>query len=121
MPPSEPDFELEEIGRLQIRNRVIFYLSGFVFCATLITIFTPKVLHGWQGAFFLFMAPCSFPLLILSGLVLGGSLRNKRYLTTQLKLCRNQRGLCFKCGYNLTGGVSKTCPECGCWLGQSSK
>ena len=26
---------------------------------------------------------------------------------------RRKRGLCLKCGYNLTGNVSGICPECG--------
>ncbi len=26
---------------------------------------------------------------------------------------RHRRGLCAKCGYNLTGNVSGVCPECG--------
>lgn len=26
---------------------------------------------------------------------------------------RRERGLCFRCGYDLTGNVSGVCPECG--------
>ncbi len=26
---------------------------------------------------------------------------------------RRKRGLCLKCGYNLTGNTSGVCPECG--------
>ncbi len=26
---------------------------------------------------------------------------------------RRKRGLCLRCGYNLEGNVSRTCPECG--------
>ena len=26
---------------------------------------------------------------------------------------RRRRGLCVRCGYDLTGNVSGTCPECG--------
>jgi hypothetical protein len=28
-------------------------------------------------------------------------------------IIRRDRGLCPHCGYNLTGNVSGTCPECG--------
>jgi hypothetical protein len=34
----------------------------------------------------------------------------KKYLYQYL---RNKKGLCIKCGYNLTGNVSGICPECG--------
>ena len=26
---------------------------------------------------------------------------------------QRKKGLCLKCGYNLTGNVSGVCPECG--------
>jgi hypothetical protein len=29
------------------------------------------------------------------------------------RLNRRRRGLCVKCGYNLTGNTTGTCPECG--------
>ena len=29
------------------------------------------------------------------------------------RYCRRKKGLCLKCGYNLTGNVSGVCPECG--------
>ena len=31
---------------------------------------------------------------------------------------RKKRGLCAKCGYDLTGNVSEVCPECGCATGK---
>ena len=31
---------------------------------------------------------------------------------------REQRGLCVRCGYNLTGNVSGVCPECGAAAGR---
>jgi hypothetical protein len=32
---------------------------------------------------------------------------------------RSKEGLCLKCGYDLTGNVSGTCPECGAEVKQA--
>ncbi len=33
--------------------------------------------------------------------------------TKRIQNDRRRRGLCIKCGYNLTGNTTGTCPECG--------
>jgi hypothetical protein len=33
---------------------------------------------------------------------------------------RLHEGLCRRCGYNLTGNVTGTCPECGAWVGEQA-
>lgn len=54
--------------------------------------------------------PQSFPVIILLlaayplGALIRGPVRRRR---------RRRRGLCVKCGYNLTGNTSGVCPECG--------
>ena len=44
--------------------------------------------------------------------VLRGPLRRWR---------RRRKGLCLKCGYDLKGNVSGTCPECGTKIPEQSK
>ena len=43
---------------------------------------------------------CTYP----CALLIRGPIRRHR---------RGKRGLCLKCGYNLTGNMSGVCPECG--------
>jgi hypothetical protein len=55
-------------------------------------------------------------------LVVGLSLvhavfRAKRVASTFRGIVRRDRGLCPACGYDLTGNVSGTCPECGRKIG----
>jgi hypothetical protein len=38
---------------------------------------------------------------------------NVRRLRRYRGIIRTERGLCPRCGYDLTGNVSGTCPECG--------
>jgi hypothetical protein len=38
---------------------------------------------------------------------------NVRRLRRYRRIIRTERGLCARCGYDLTGNISGTCPECG--------
>ena len=38
-----------------------------------------------------------------------------------LRWRRRRKGLCLKCGYNLTGNESGKCPECGSFIRKKSK
>ena len=56
---------------------------------------------------FIIYCPFWFPVLLLAAyptLVLIKTIRRR---------LRHKHGHCSKCGYNLTGNVSGTCPECG--------
>ena len=35
--------------------------------------------------------------------------------------CRQKKGLCLKCAYDLTGNVTEVCPECGSSTSNGSK
>ena len=52
------------------------------------------------SAWFLFVLFCTYPTIAF----IRGPYRRYR---------RRKKGLCLKCGYNLTGNVSGVCPECG--------
>lgn len=56
----------------------------------------------------------------LSGGLLGAGLAAALWIKTvgkriarEVVLEMRRRGLCLACGYNLTGNISGTCPECG--------
>lgn len=67
---------------------------------------------GRGGETIIYIASIRLPPLALSGLLatyptiafVRGPVRRRR---------RRRRGLCIRCGYNLTGNVSGVCPECG--------
>jgi hypothetical protein len=42
-----------------------------------------------------------------------------QWLPRHEKWARTSKGLCRTCGYDLTGNVSRTCPECGATAGRS--
>ena len=49
------------------------------------------------------------PIVLLIAVILGYLLAHPHLVRYQ----RRKRGLCVKCGYDLTGNKSGTCPECG--------
>lgn len=49
------------------------------------------------------------PMFVLIALTLGGL----AFLAEPTRHATSQRGRCLSCGYNLTGNLSGTCPECG--------
>ena len=62
----------------------------------------------WIGVFSLLL------LLILTPIVLGGAVgRYIRAARNIRGIVRKGRGLCPRCGYDLTRNVSGVCPECG--------
>jgi hypothetical protein len=54
----------------------------------------------WLPIWLIVLLCCLYPAILL----LRGPLRRWR---------RRRKGLCLKCGYNLTGNTSGRCPECG--------
>lgn len=59
----------------------------------------------WGVIFFaLFVAICLLQLVSLWNGLLGPAFRREFH---------RRNGLCMHCGYNLTGNLSGTCPECG--------
>jgi hypothetical protein len=64
----------------------------------------PAFSRGWT---------CTFPhwlLILLFGFYPAFAFIRSPYCRRHL---RRKKGLCLKCGYNLTGNVSGVCPECG--------
>ncbi|UCD27323.1 MAG: hypothetical protein JSV03_09325 [Planctomycetota bacterium] len=53
------------------------------------------------------------PLLLLFVLFCAYPIANFTFRRYYRHYRRRKKGLCLKCGYNLTGNVSGVCPECG--------
>lgn len=60
----------------------------------------PFAVHGFFVLVMLLAAPFEF-------------VRMRREDKRIIEMCRSVRGECLNCGYDLTGNVSGTCPECG--------
>ena len=62
---------------------------------------------GHEGRFFLVAVPFAYPLALAAAAAAWA-------LAARARLARRSRlGACKSCGYDLTGNVSGTCPECG--------
>ena len=68
--------------------------------------FAPPV-YLTPGRFLIVAVPFAYPALLSAAAASSSMLALARHRA------RSRQGQCRKCGYNLTGNVSGTCPECG--------
>lgn len=103
---------------MSLRNRIL--LAFFIFLASsaggayLILL---SVKSGWVAQFKnpgwerwrLWADLCSVGVLLCVGLFIGATW----YLVKSLSMTKDAAGFCQECSYDLTGNVTRRCPECG--------
>ena len=93
----DQDFRFEQayLARLVVGEERLVVFDG---------LFAGGIRPGRIGVMFPLWAPCLVLAVYPTIAFIRGPYRRYR---------RRKKGLCLKCGYNLTGNISGICPECG--------
>src|SRR5688500_10095318 len=71
----------------------------------------PELLNPWNNTFLSELWILILPALVCSSLIMANALFGFRAAWRAIR--PGAAGRCLACGYDLTGNVSGTCPECG--------
>ena len=96
------------------RAAIAVVVASAAFCilyALCVAIFL-YVSPGSPGVWFIVVRLCIVLGLPIISIAVYGLLTH-RFGPANVECRRRRKGLCLKCGYNLTGNVSGVCPECG--------
>jgi hypothetical protein len=102
-------------------NRTYWLIAGAVQVVAQIVLTVPLTQYARRAGFYGPAIGWGLPVLVaaLACVVIIWLVR--RWITRSLREELNRRGLptCLACGYDLTGNVSGTCPECGTTISQT--